>query len=79
MVIQSPNSDLSCWRGLPESLWFKSQIMKLCLMLAGKNGVMPTTDEVEESLKMMVQAIQFGGDMSGYLVFDRKGATVRFV
>ncbi len=47
--------------------------------LPGKVGSPPSKAEIDEALKNMVQAIQFGGDMSGYLIFDKKGNPIRIV
>jgi len=47
--------------------------------LPGGVGIPPSKTEIDDALKNMVQAIQFGGDMSGYLVFDKKGDPIRIV
>ncbi len=46
--------------------------------LPGRAGA-PTKEEIDDALKNMVQAIQFGGDMSGYLIFDKNGDPIRIV
>ncbi len=46
--------------------------------LPGRVGA-PTKEEIDDALKNMVQAIQFGGDMSGYLIFDKSGDPLRIV
>ena len=46
--------------------------------LAGRNGVAPSSDDTEEPLKMMLHAVENGGDLSKYMAFDREGAPVQF-
>ena len=50
----------------------------LIACLSGKNGTLPTSDEAEPVLKMMVQTVQNGGDLSKYLAFDRQGELLQF-
>lgn len=52
--------------------------MVLIACLAGKNGTRPTPAEAEPVLKMMVQSVQSGGDLSKYLAFDRQGELLHF-
>ena len=52
--------------------------MVLIACLAGKNGARPTPAEAEPVLKMMVQSVQSGGDLSKYLAFDRQGELLHF-
>jgi len=47
--------------------------------LPGGVGSPPDKAAIDDSLKNMVQAIQFGGDMSGYLIFDKDGGPIRIV
>lgn len=53
--------------------------MVFCGALPGGIGTPPSKESIDESLKNMVQAIQFGGDMSGYLIFDKQGDPIRIV
>ena len=46
--------------------------------LSGINGVAPDSAEVERSLKMMVETVQNGGDLSKFMAFNRSGEPVRF-
>ncbi len=46
--------------------------------LAGRNGVPPTSDDAEQPLKMMLHAVENGGDLSKYMAFDRDGVPVQF-
>ncbi len=45
--------------------------------LAGRGGVMPSTDEAQEPLKTMIHSIQ-NGAISKYLAYDRSGDLVQF-
>ena len=45
--------------------------------LAGRGGVMPSTEDAQAHLKQMVHSIQ-NGAISNYLAFDRDGDLVRF-
>jgi hypothetical protein len=46
--------------------------------LAGRNGIVPSSDDAEEPLKMMLHTIETGGDLSKYMAFDREGEPVKF-
>lgn len=46
--------------------------------LAGRNGVVPSSDDAEQPLKMMLHAVENGGDLSRYMAFDREGEPVQF-
>lgn len=46
--------------------------------LAGNNGVLPSSDDATKPLKMMIHAVENGGDLSKYMAFDREGAPVQF-
>ncbi len=46
--------------------------------LSGENGVTPGSEKVESSLKMMVDTVQNGGDLSRFMSFDRDGEPVQF-
>ncbi len=52
--------------------------MVLIACLGGHNGVSPTAAEAEQPLKMMVQAVQSGGNLSKYLAFDKQGVLLNF-
>ncbi|SMG66563.1 conserved hypothetical protein [methanotrophic bacterial endosymbiont of Bathymodiolus sp.] len=52
--------------------------MVLIGCLAGQNGMHPSAEEAEQPLKMMVQTVQSGGDLSKYLAFDRQGVLLHF-
>lgn len=50
----------------------------LVASLSGRNGLMPDSKEAERSLKMMVETVQHGGDLSKFMAFDRRGETLLF-
>jgi hypothetical protein len=50
----------------------------LVAALSGQNGVIPSSEEAEKSLQMMLHAVESGGDLSRYLAFDREGIPVQF-
>ena len=52
--------------------------MLLIACLSGKNGVHPTSEEAEQPLKIMVETVQNGGDLSKYLAFDKQGVLLHF-
>ncbi len=52
--------------------------MVLIAILAGKNGVSPSSEVAEEPLKKMVHTVQEGGDLSPFLMFDSNGDPVIF-
>lgn len=46
--------------------------------LAGINGTAPTSKDAERPLKVMIQAVESGGDLSKYMAFDKEGTPVQF-
>ena len=46
--------------------------------LSGKAGKPPEPDDTETPLKMMVTAVETGGDLSKYIAFDQTGQPVHF-
>lgn len=50
----------------------------LVASLPGKNGVVPDSVEAERSLKMMVDTVKHGGDLSKFMAFDRSGEPIQF-
>ena len=50
----------------------------LVASLSGRNGVVPDSEEAERSLKIMVETVQHGGDLSKFMAFERGGEPVRF-
>jgi len=50
----------------------------LVAALAGQNGAAPSPQQAEESLQMMVQTVQNGGDLSGFVAFKKNGEPIKF-
>lgn len=46
--------------------------------LSGRNGVMPSSDDATQPLKVMQNTVENGGDLSNYMAFDRDGIPVQF-
>jgi hypothetical protein len=46
--------------------------------LSGRNGILPDSSEADQPLKVMVQTVEIGGDLSKYAAFDREGTSVQF-
>ena len=46
--------------------------------LSGINGVAPDSAEVERALKMMMETVQNGGDLSRSMAFNRASEPVQF-
>lgn len=46
--------------------------------LSGRNGAAPDSAEAIQPLKMMVQTVENGGDLTKYMAFDRYGVPVYF-
>lgn len=50
----------------------------LVASLSGRNGVVPDSAEAEKPLKMMMETVQQGGDLSKFMAFDSRGEPVQF-
>ncbi|MFK5948984.1 MAG: hypothetical protein QM500_09490 [Methylococcales bacterium] len=50
----------------------------LIACLAGVNGKQASPEQAETSLKMMVQTVQNGGNLSKYLALDKQGDLLQF-
>jgi len=51
----------------------------LSAALAGRSGEIPSDEQVDEAFDSMIKTIHAGGDLSGFLAFDRDGQPVQFV
>ncbi|NOQ81853.1 MAG: ribonucleotide reductase subunit alpha [Methylophaga sp.] len=60
-----------------ENMEQKWQIV-LVACLSGAGESMPAATEIDLQLKMMVQMVENGGDLSRYLAFDREGSLIQF-
>ncbi|PHS30003.1 MAG: ribonucleotide reductase subunit alpha [Methylophaga sp.] len=52
--------------------------MVLVACLSGVGSMMPSSSETDLQLKMMVQMVENGGDLTRYLAFDRNGDLLQF-
>jgi len=80
MCVDKDLSELTDFTDLVEESKQMEQEWSIVLIacLGGVNGVAPTAEQAEEPLKMMVQAVQSGGDLSKYLAFDKQGELLHF-
>ncbi len=51
--------------------------MVLVAAMSGRGGIMPTPEEADQPLQMMVESIK-GGTIASFLAFDREGIPVHF-
>ena len=80
MCVDKALDDLTNFADLVKESENMGQEWQLVLVacLAGIGGAMPTATETDLQLKMIVQMVENGGDLSRYLAFDREGALVQF-
>jgi len=80
MCVDKPLDDLTNFSDLVEESKNMGQDWQLVLVacLSGMGGLMPTSTETDLQLKMMVQRVENGGDLSRYLAFNREGDLVQF-
>lgn len=50
----------------------------LIAALSGKNGQPPSSADAESPLKMMVNSVESGGDLSKFMAFDKTGSPLQF-
>lgn len=58
----------------PEQDW---QVV-LVAALSGRDGRPPSDDDATHGLNTMIKTIHAGGDLSGFVAFDRNGQPLRF-
>ena len=75
MCVDKVLDDLGTFADLVAESEMMEQDWQIVLVasLSGRNGVAPDSGEAEQSLKMMVETVQNGGDLSKYMAFDRDG------
>jgi len=80
MCVDKAPDELSCFSALVAESEKMKQDWQIVLVagLSGKNGLAPNTEEIERSLKTMVDTVQLGGDLSQYVAFDKEGARIQF-
>ena len=80
MCVDKGLDELTNFSDLVEESKNMEQDWQLVLVacLSGMGGVMPTSTETDLQLKMMVQRVENGGDLSRYLAFNKEGELVEF-
>lgn len=80
MCVDKSVGELSNFADLVQESELMEQDWQIVLVgcLAGHAGLMPTAKDAEQPLKVMVETVQSGGDVTRYLAFDRQGEVVRF-
>jgi hypothetical protein len=80
MCVDKTLEELGSFTDLVEESKKMEKDWKLVLVaaLSGKNGVAPSSAETEQPLKMMVQTVESGGDLSQFMAFDKDGTPVQF-
>ncbi|PHS70210.1 MAG: ribonucleotide reductase subunit alpha [Methylophaga sp.] len=80
MCVDKPLDELTDFVDLVKESDAMGQDWQIVLVacLSGLGGVMPSSTETELQLKMMVQRVENGGDLSRYLAFNKAGTLVQF-
>ena len=80
MCVDKSLDELSSFSALVEESKNLGEDWQIVLIacLSGLGSAMPTPVETELQLKMMVQRVENGGDLSRYLAFDKKGTLIQF-
>jgi len=80
MCVDKALDDLTTFSDLVKESENMEQEWQIVLVacLSGVAGSMPAAAEIELQLKMMVQMVENGGDLSRYLAFDREGTLIQF-
>jgi bacillopeptidase F (M6 metalloprotease family) len=80
MCVDKTLDELGSFSGLVEESKQIEQDWQIVLVagLSGRNGVAPASSEADQPLKVMVQTVEMGGDLSKYAAFDREGSSVQF-
>jgi len=80
MCVDKTLDELDSFSDLVEESRQMEQDWQIVLVasLSGRNGVAPDSSEAEQALKMLIQTVEMGGDLSKYMAFDREGTAVQF-
>ncbi|NQY27748.1 MAG: ribonucleotide reductase subunit alpha [Piscirickettsiaceae bacterium] len=80
MCVDKALGDLTTFADLFEESKNMEQDWQIVLVacLSGVGESMPAATEIDLQLKMMVQMVENGGDLSRYLAFDRAGDLIQF-
>ncbi|PHS27132.1 MAG: ribonucleotide reductase subunit alpha [Methylophaga sp.] len=80
MCVDKPLDDLTNFVDLVKESENMEQEWQMVLVacLSGIGSMMPSAEETDLQLKMMVQMVENGGNLSRYLAFDRNGDLLQF-
>ncbi len=80
MCVDKTLDELGSFADLVEESKQMQQEWQIVLVagLSGKNGCFPDSSEAEQPLNSMVQTVEYGGDLSKYLAFDKSGTLIHF-
>ncbi len=80
MCVDKPLDELGSFSDLATESEKMGQDWQIVLTaaLSGRDGIAPNANDAELPLKMMIQTVENGGDLSRYLAFDRNGVLVHF-
>ncbi len=80
MCVDKPINELTTFEALAKESEETGEDWQMVLVacMSGNGGIMPNSDEAAQPLKMMMQTVQNGGDLSTFMTFDRKGDPVSF-
>ena len=80
MCVDKPLDELGSFADLvaeSENMKLNWKIV-LVACLSGKNGVYPTSEDAVKPLKMMVETVKTGGNLSKFLAFGKNGDPIQF-
>ncbi len=80
MCVDKTLDELSTFAALVEESKQMGQDWHIVLVasLGGRNGIAPSVDDAEVPLNMMVETVQNGGDLSGFVAFRKNGEPLKF-
>ena len=80
VCVDKPLDELSTYQALVEESKNTDVNWDIVLIacLSGRAGVMPNEDEAEQPLRMMVETIRAGGDLSRFVALDKQGEPILF-
>lgn len=80
MCVDKTPEELTTFSALVEESRQMGQDWHIVLVasLSGRNGIAPSDNDAEAPLNMMVQTVQNGGDLSGFVAFRKNGEPLKF-
>lgn len=81
MCVDREPAELSSLEALAAEAPDPDQDWKVVLVaaIAGRDGRPPTDDDATHGLNTMIRTLHAGGDLSGFVAFDREGVPLRFL